>query len=170
MQQVVWDSFPNQQVDLIDAGGFPLAVPAGGGVTELLSAQFNVPTNESWVVTMAGGVFTVDNSLVTVAGGYLDVTPPASSPHESIALVLTTSQISLNWAIFVGLAGIVLGPGDVLTAVIRWGNSDVAIRNVTAGAIGIRYLPYRLVSEIAIAQLRNQQVDVNLAERLRSRR
>lgn len=161
------------------ATGLPFAVGAVSRATFNFS-NIVVPRDEYWAVSFAGVRLDVDDvDLFPEAAAALITFPTGASWVEgtgSGTLIPVPTQIyrdqdttTPTHFISIFLAGIELMPGDIIAFTTQVFNADtLSTRNIIAVGGGIRYRPFRLVSEQAVALLDRSRVDTGLDQRLRS--
>jgi hypothetical protein len=142
--------------------------------TEVLRWSVTLPGNEQWSILTGGILLVFDAPQLSVTGascllftsGAVTGIPTALSFSNLVSTLLTRAVVVIS------LQGVEIPPGYTMDVDVFVANSDaIAAHNVTTASEGrILVRPFRVVSEIAVAQLVGQQTDVNLAARLRSPR
>lgn len=163
--------------DLASSNDFGLgfggvAVPLSG-FAAVQRALFTVPVNERWDMSLVTFNAAIDDVRVTTFGAYLRVTKPSMGGffYNVPMPLIINDPVNLQLVVNTNLSGIILCQGDVVSARWIFQNSDAgAAHNVLSEGYVIRYVPFRLVSEPAIAMLNTQRADVNLDQRLRQSR
>lgn len=152
---------------------FPLVVPNATTVV-LSGSNLTVPNDEAWIVSFAGGHFIPDDNRVTLVSVFMGISPNARVIGATSRIPIPTQQGSItlagSLALFTSilLAGVELMPGESMDLTLIFANSDaVGNHNVLSGTAGIRYRPFKLVSEMAVAQLQAGRQDLLLDQRLK---
>jgi hypothetical protein len=145
-----------------------------------------VPLNELWQVSFCGFRFTTNSAsaLVTVEQINVLVNPSLVTPISlgtisgavggtctapiPVFSAYNAEQGTLD--VSISLNGVNLQRGDVLASGVRIFNGTAGNIDVTAFRGLLRYLPIRLVSEIAVAGLQQSRQDQLLDARLRASR
>jgi len=170
---VAWDAFGLSLALQIFAGQ-----PVVAATNQLLSTGTTVvPKNERWEVSLVSMTITVDDAtLILLANSaYMRIFTSNVNqvPNTEMDVPLSLAVVDpTNLTIKVSslLSGLVLGQGDSIIGRLHITNTDaVNTHNVTGGTFAFRYVPYRLVSEIGIANLVPMRADSNLDARLRGR-
>jgi len=173
MQHVADNVVGQQQRQSGAVTGSVGALATGNFITPVLT----VPDREMWVVTFAGAIGFTDDVDLTASGGVCIITSDLGQGLGTIALGIPVPIQVFNDVIgqaqymSVFLNGLVLFSADIIQMRVAYTNVDaINAANVTSLTLRIRYTPLLRVSEQAVSLLQNQQIDANLAARLRAQR
>jgi len=184
MLSVSADSGQLYNARLISADALPIVV----GPT--LFSSFNltaitVPRNEQWQVSFIGFVIVCSDTFFSVpvrfyprivvtnsvSGGPFVGPTNAAAQGTPVPTSVVLNDPAGEIYVSLNLQGVVLQQGDTLS-MGGWLQNDDAITSINITNITglMRFLPMRLVSELAVANLQNNRQDQLLDVRLRSGR
>jgi len=162
----------------------PAALPsvvAASARGNVIFATVSVPATEMWLVSWGGGVVEVDDprlqlvsmsvQLESLSNIIPEVLVGANFPPGPVGgLTCFVSGTGTRYFFSISLQGMVFFPNDVFVLTGQVLNTDAGAAHSIVNTLSsvLRVQPVRLGTEIAVSALPMQQIDANLAARLRA--